>query len=213
MKICTAVAKMPFDECLNAVSTLDFVEIRLDLLELSEEEIIRIFSSDCRTIATCRPGKYAAERRRQLLLLAITSGASYVDIEVDADDGLKHELIRAANAKGCQVIISFHDFEKTPQREELERVIRRCSECHADIIKVACMVSSPRDNARLLGLLDSDLSLLVVGMGEQGRISRVAAPLLGGLCTFASFAAGKATAAGQMRQQDIEELWQHFERI
>ena len=211
--ICTALANLSFEECVKAVNSLELAEVRLDLLEFSEEEVSRIFSVDCRLIATCRPGKYSEEVRKKLLLLAIEAGASYVDIEVEAEDRIKQELIQAARGRGCQVIVSFHDFEKTPERAELEHVIRWCSESEPDLVKLACMVRSPRDNARLLGLLDSDLPMLIIGMGEQGKLSRLISPLLGSFCTFASYDADKATAPGQMFKEDIEELLQRLQRL
>ncbi|MCP4399167.1 MAG: type I 3-dehydroquinate dehydratase [bacterium] len=211
--ICTALANLSFEESLKAVDSLELAEVRLDLLDLSEEEVSTIFSADCRLIATCRPGKYSEDVRKKLLLLAIEAGTSYVDIEVEAEDHVKQELIQAARAKGCQVIISYHNFEKTPERVELEHVIRWCSELKPDLIKLACMVTSPRDNARLLGLLDSDTPMLIVGMGEQGKLSRLISPLLGSFCTFASFAADKATAPGQMFKEELEELLQRLQNL
>ena len=211
--ICIALANISFEECLDAVNTFDFAEIRLDLLELSEEEVSTIFSSNDNLIATCRPGKYTEEERKKLLLRALQSGAAYVDVEVETGDTFKEEIIRTAKAKGCQIIISYHDFEKTPERAELEHVVRWCSECHPDIIKIACMVNSERDNARLLGLLDSDKRMLIVGMGEKGTVSRIVSPLLGSFCTFAAYSSDKATAPGQISKDALEALISKIEQL
>ncbi len=202
--ICSALANIPFTACLQAVKTLNFAEIRIDLLDLSEAELTTLFSTNSNLIATCRPGKYNDDERKVFLLRSIDAGAAYVDVEVETGDAFKQEVLAAAKAKYCQTIISYHDFEKTPPRAELDHIVTWCSEFKPDVIKIACMINSARDNARLIGLLDTDKRMLVVGMGEQGKITRVVAPLLGSICTFASYATDKATAPGQLFKDDLE---------
>ena len=68
------------------------------------------------------------------------------------------------------------------------------------------MVHSSRDNARLLGLLDDSKKIVVIGMGDKGRITRIAAPLLGSPFTFASLSKGKETAPGQIDKEKLEAL-------
>lgn len=206
MNICISLANLTYRECLRIVQETAFAEIRLDLLALSVEQIQAIFAANTNLIATCRPGQYDDDARRQLLLTAIEAGAAYVDIEMDSSDAFKAEIIETARTKGCQIIVSYHDHEKTPERAELDHILRWCAEFDPDIIKIACMVNAVRDNARLLGLLDSDRRLLVVGMGEQGKMTRVVAPLLGSFCTFAAYSSEKSTAPGQLCRDEIEAL-------
>ena len=201
-----SLADISFEECLGAVKKFDFLEIRLDLLNLSRHQIHEVFSANPNLIATCRPGKHHEEERKTLLLHAVESGAAYVDVEMEASDTFKTDIIKAARDKGCQIIISYHDFDKTPERAELEHIVSWCSEFNPDVIKIACMVNSARDNARLLGLLDTEKRMLVVGMGEKGKITRIVSPFLGGFCTFASYATGKATALGQFSKDEMETL-------
>ncbi|MGI5865193.1 MAG: type I 3-dehydroquinate dehydratase, partial [Myxococcales bacterium] len=137
--------------------------------------------------------------RAGLLERAVAAGADYVDIELDAPLALRRRVVRAARRAKCQVIASFHDFAGTPERAELERIVRRCFAAGADIAKVACTVSAPEDAARLLGLLGGGRPLVVVGMGPRGRLVRIAAPLLGGLFTYAAPDRGRPTAPGQLR--------------
>lgn len=211
--ICIALGNLSFEECLEAVNTLEFAEIRLDLLDLSQEEIHTLFSRHPQLIATCRPGKYADEdERKQILLHAIASGAAYVDVEVEAGDDFKDEVITAARASGCQTIISYHNFEKTPERAELDHIVNWCAELKPDIVKIACMAHSNRDNARLLGLLDTDKCLLILGMGEQGKITRIVSPLLGSFCTFGAYTLDKATAPGQLPKTELERLMHQIEK-
>lgn len=211
--ICIALAELSFKECLHAVQTHDLVEIRIDLLSLTKEQLTTLCTANKNLIATCRPGKYPDDERKAFLLHAIEAGAAYVDIEMETSDGFKDEVIKAARQKGCQIIISYHDFEKTPPRAELEHIVRWCSEFNPDIIKIACMATSPRDNARLMGLLDTDKRMLVLGMGEKGKITRVISPLLGSFCTFAPYPTGKITGLGQLSITVMETVMQTLTQL
>jgi len=204
--ICTSIGNCTVEECIAALSKLQFAEIRLDLLEglQGTNEAKRIFSSHKNLIATCRPGKLSEEERQAILLEAITAGAAYVDIEVDSPDPFKQKIAAKAREKGCKLIVSFHDNAKTPVRAELDQVVSWCFESGAAIAKIACKANSTADCARLLGLLDSEKHLAIVAMGEKGKIVRAVAPLLGSKIAYASPEGGKGTADGQLSASSLE---------
>ena len=201
--ICISIGEASIADCLRAIEGAECAEIRLDLLATGPEAVERIFSSHPRLIATCRPGSLGEETRAELLIRAIDSGAAFVDVELEWEGPLRDAVVDRARAAGCRVIISFHDHETTPERAELLKIIERSFDRGADAVKVACRVRSDRENARLLGLLDDARPLIVIGMGDRGRITRIAAPLLGSLWTYAAAFPGKETADGQ---QDAASL-------
>jgi len=204
--ICVSIAESTAGECLKAIAGLAFAEIRMDRIQrLTAKDVRDIFSAGINLIATCRPGAFSEDERKQLLTAAIEAGAAYVDIEVDSDGLFKREIIEKARSRSCAVIISFHDYERTPESEELSGIVSRCFESGGDIAKIACMVNSERDNARLLGLLDSGRDIIVIGMGEKGRITRIVAPLLGSPFTYAASARGRETADGQLDRETLEK--------
>ena len=208
-QVCVSIAEPDVDSCLKAISGQKFAEIRLDKMELDTEDVKKIFASrTTKLIATCRPdGTIRGEQERmKVLLMAIKSGASYVDIEVEASDQYKKEIVDAARVMKCKAIISYHNYKKTPSRTELDQILGWCFDSGADIAKIACTVCSSQENARLLGLLDNSRPIVVVGMGQSGRITRILAPLLGSQFTFASLEKGKETADGQMTKKELEEI-------
>ncbi len=214
--ICVSIAESTAEGCIRALRGLELAEIRMDALdpaELNPENIRRIFSLPMKLIAACRPGIRDDEQRRDALMRAIDSGAAYVDLEVEADDDLKAVVAARARGKGCKVIVSYHDFKKTPPSEELRQIVEWCFQSEADIAKIACMANSEKDNARLLGLLDIGRPLIVIGMGERGRLTRVVAPLLGGVFTYASSAEGRETAPGQIDKGRLERLMEELKGI
>ncbi len=207
--ICVSVDERYSTNYLELLNNVGMAEIRMDRMTLTRPDIVKIFAEPATLIATCRPGPLDDAKRKEYLFAAIDAGAAYVDVEVDSDNSFKKDIIEKARSKGCKVIVSFHDYEKTPAEERLRDIISLCIGEGADIVKIACKVNSPADNANLLGLLgEEDLTgrLVVVGMGEKGRITRIAATYLGSPFTFASLAKGRETAEGQIEKERLEKI-------
>jgi 3-dehydroquinate dehydratase type I len=211
--ICVSLSDLSLKECRAALKTIGFAEIRMDTMDLNREDIPTVFSSHPRLIATCRPGRFGREERLEKLLAAVRAGALYVDIELEADGDFRSEITALARSKGCTVIISHHDFERTAPRKDLEAVVDACFRAEADIAKIACRALTPRDSARLLGLLDDPRAIIVIGMGKEGRITRPAALMAGSPFTYASPAAGRETAPGQLDIEHLEAVLQYLKHV
>jgi 3-dehydroquinate dehydratase-1 len=205
--ICVSVDEQYDTNYLINLDKTYIVEVRMDRMMLSGEDIVEIFSRPAIFIATCRPGILSDLKRKEYLMAAIEAGAGYVDVEVESESDYMKEIIGKAREKSCKVIVSFHDYEKTPSERRLKDIILLCFAEGADIVKIACKANSIIDSARLLGLLgyeDYKGRLVVVGMGEKGRITRIVAPLLGSLFTYASHTEGRETAEGQIEKGRLE---------
>lgn len=205
-KICVSLSGLTAEEILRETRGLEIAEIRLDRTELSHEEIREIFSSGVAMVATCRPGKMSDEERMKILTEAIRSGAEYVDIEIDSKEGYREKLMEEARRKGCKVILSYHNHEITPSDDVLLDIASRCRSMGGDVLKMACKANTVSDTARLLGLLAHLENTVVVAMGEKGRISRVAGPLIGAPFTYASLSDGKETAEGQIDFRRMKKI-------
>ncbi len=205
--IFVSIAEGSASSCLAALRDIDCAEIRIDRMQLSLDEIRTIFSQPKTLIATCRPGSRLDKDRKKLLITAIEAGAAYVDVEVESEKTYREEIIARAKSCACRTIVSFHDQAGTPERHVLEKIVNTCFEAGADIVKIACTVRSREEAARLLGLLDDSRKIVVIGMGEKGKITRIAAPFLGSPFTFASLGPGRETADGQIDSQALGELF------
>jgi 3-dehydroquinate dehydratase I len=208
--ICVSIGEGSVEDCLAVLEGCSFAEIRMDRMGFTEEDTARVFSSDKSLIATCRPGTMSDSQRAAMLLAAVEAGASYVDVELDSPEEFRREIIEKARPKGCAVIVSYHNYEKTPDRAELLGVVLACFRAGANIAKIACKVRSERDSARLLGLLDTEQDVVVIGMGEKGMITRIIAPLLGSPFAYAASARGKETAPGQI---DVKTLRKYMDSL
>jgi 3-dehydroquinate dehydratase-1 len=134
-----------------------------------------------------------------------------VDIEIEAGAAYKKEIMQTARLRECQVILSYHNFENTPSKKQLGTIIEQCFSQGADIAKIACRVHSETDSARILSLYDYPGQLhkgkiTAIGMGEKGKITRLAAPLLGAPFTYASQSTGKETAPGQLDKDTLAKI-------
>jgi 3-dehydroquinate dehydratase I len=211
--ICVSIAEPTVETALEALEGIDFAEIRIDRMSIGEEGIMTIFASGHRLVATCRPGNVPEAARKRLLLAAVEAGAAYVDVEIESEEGFRAAVVGAAKLAGCRVIVSHHDFAKTPSRGELREIVDRCFEAGADVAKIACRVGSDGDNARLLGLLDDARPVVVMGLGTLGAKTRFMAPLLGAPFVYASRGRGLETAEGQIEHRKLDALIQTLRGI
>ncbi len=204
--ICVAIAEPDLEKCFQTLDKVEMAEIRIDLTGFGLEEIKKVFAHTTPTIATCRPDQMGSKKQFELLTLAIKSGAKYIDIEIDADKKQIKKIITIARNNHCKVIVSYHNFEETPGLKQLYQVVDDCFASGADIAKVATQTKNKSDCARLLSLYSIQKPLVVLGMGELGKITRIMAPFLGAEFTFASMDEGLPTAQGQIVYSRMKEL-------
>ncbi len=183
----------------------EFVELRLDMLAEPRDGlgIIRRLHRrrpDLKILATCRrtaaQGEFrgSIEEQEKILAAAAAAGAHLLDVEIETAEPSPGTVERLRSA--ARVIVSFHDFERTPPPD---RVLRRLRRIPADIYKIAVTGLKPSDNTRLLGLLDDRAEpLVVLAMGEVGAPSRVLGPARGAAFAFASPDTAAGTAPGQI---------------
>lgn len=138
------------------------------------------------------------DEARAELLAALTPFAHGVDVELALTPYLGG-LVTQAKALDRVVVVSVHDFERTPPLDELEEVVRRASATGADLVKVACTTGTEAELEVLAELTRRHAAdgVIVLGMGELGARSRVELPGLGSRLVFA-VAPGQESVPGQM---------------
>ena len=178
---------------------VEMAEIRIDLCNLSDDDIRELFSgTDTPLVATCRGD---AER----LALAIEAGAAYADLELEAPASQSRFIQKTCTRCGTLLIRSYHDMHGTPDLEVLEMALARCFRYGADIAKVVTLCRNEADAARVESLysvvlegVDSlESRLIAFGMGEAGRESRLECLRRSAPFTYASVDGDESTAPGQ----------------
>ena len=128
--------------------------------------------------------------------------------EVDAHAGVFKA--DAAHACGVKVVASNHDFDKTPDKEDIVGRLRKMQDLGADIPKIAVMPQSKLDVLTLLSATEemnrlyADRPIITMSMAGTGVISRLCGEVFGSALTFG--AAGKASAPGQMGVNDLNTV-------
>ena len=204
--ICVSISD-PSQIASMVASGIRLLELRLDMLRTRPDELFSVIPKEIRTVVTCRPGSHGDQERVVLLGKAIALGATYVDLELESPVEFTEPLLEAADRHGCKVIISHHDFEETPGREILENKLEQCFERGGAIAKIATQVHKREDVINLLSLYSLPGRKVVLGMGAEGRITRVAGPYLGAEFTFASPGDGNETAPGQLDAEQLKAIY------
>ena len=102
--------------------------------------------------------------------------------------------------------ISYHNFKKTPSKEELSSIVEK-SLSIGDIAKFATMINSKSDILNVLSTINKYSGKVIgIGMGEKGKITRILGPYFGSILTFASYK-GKSSAPGQIDINTLKEIW------
>lgn len=132
-----------------------------------------------------------------------------LDIEMFRDAGSVAKLTKFAHDKKVLVIMSNHDFAKTPEQQDIENRLLKQDQMGADILKIAVMPKSKQDvftlmNATLAVSQKSQKPLLTMSMGQLGTISRVATANMGGSLSFGMI--GEASAPGQIDVTQLKQL-------
>lgn len=219
--ICVSIVPATNEEALSllgrALPEADLVELRVDRIEKPELPMLlhrgkeRILVTDRRRDegGFCARGE---ELRLALLREAVELGAGLVDIELRSGPGAVTELATAARAAGgkTKLVVSHHDRADTPTRRTLLKRLEACRALGADIVKIVTRANAVEDNLRVLGIIptarEKGQDIAAFCMGEKGRLSRAAAPLLGSCLSYASLEKGTESAPGQMTAAQMRTL-------
>ncbi|MFM8788405.1 MAG: type I 3-dehydroquinate dehydratase [Chthoniobacterales bacterium] len=163
---------------------VDLVEVRLDCIPGSIERLGQLIRKiNLPLIITARHpqeggagGLGAAARGR--MLEALLPQADFVDVELRSVPSMRSVLARAKRSR-VNIIVSFHDFAKTPAPAALRKKIKQARGAGASIVKIATTLRSPRDLSALVELQNGSADVATMGMGPLGKISRLALPLAG----------------------------------
>jgi 3-dehydroquinate dehydratase-1 len=204
---------------------LDVIEWRIDFFEYVEDiEKVKAALGEIRTILpeiplifTFRSAKEGGKKEVskeyyfELNKVIAESGmVDIVDVELFNDETAVKALIEDAHSNNVYVIISNHDFDQTPEKEEIVSRLCKAQELGGDIPKIAVM---PRSSADVLTLLDAtntmyelyaDRPIITMSMAGKGVISRLAGEVFGSALTFG--VAKKTSAPGQVPVTQLREI-------
>ena len=207
-KIAIPIFQKTYDEVIEVASDCinkgaDILEFRIDALDNPNIREIRntieevVFPIIVTNRINSEGGNFkGSEKERFNILYECCDLAEYIDIELQSDD----EYIKQIHDTGVKTIVSYHDFEKTPNLNEITYIVEKEHKL-GDIAKVAFMPQDLEDTLTILAVLSHCENTIAISMGDLGSYTRVMASKFDSPITFA--AGRDVTAPGQI---DIETM-------
>jgi 3-dehydroquinate dehydratase-1 len=229
-KICVpmvgaTVAELLEEAAILSKLDLDVVEWRVDFFEdLEKMEAVMAALAEIRgalgdtpLIFTLRSAKEGGNKEVSEAYyielnkaVAETRLVDLIDVELFSSENSVKTLVEAAHANQVFVIISNHDFAKTPSKEDIISRLCKEQEMGADILKLAAMPTSFADVLTLMDATNTmkeglaERPMITMSMGGKGVISRLAGENFGSALTFG--AAKKASAPGQIGAKELSRI-------
>ncbi len=189
----------------EAQKKADLVEIWFDEIKLSDENLTEIFA------AKKRPFIYKVSKDQQNIenILSQKQKIEYIDIDLGSQKSLI-EKVKKVSPK-TKIIISFHDFEKTPSDRELDKLAQKILHKGADIIKIATQAKGLSDSLRMLNLLKGlnakKKKAICICMGKEGELTRATGHLFGNYLMYAPLKPSDKTAPGQIPLAELRKIY------
>ncbi|HTR42379.1 MAG TPA: type I 3-dehydroquinate dehydratase [Pseudomonadales bacterium] len=188
----------------------DIVEVRLDEIGQEDDWLCR-----CREIETLgmpiilttrlqsEGGKWIQDGTSRMSVIG-EALKFLAGVDVEFKSKIMPQVCEQAKALSKAVVVSFHDFEKTPSFEKLHSIATEAAK-HGTIVKISTMVKSQQDIATLEKLLNSDMDvpICIIGMGAFGTRTRIAFPSLGSCLTYGYL--DTPSAPGQLSARMLTE--------
>ena len=133
-----------------------------------------------------------------------------IDVELFAYTEEMGSVMKQAHQQGIQTVMSYHNFQSTPDIETLHVYAERMVSVGAQVIKFALM---PTTNDDVLSVLQftkelteryPQLPRITMSMGQLGQMTRTCGNVFGNCLTFGTL--GQASAPGQVEVAVLKEL-------
>jgi 3-dehydroquinate dehydratase-1 len=192
----------------------DYVEVRFDFLnpDLLPEAVQAARGIKDRTVFTLRSrsegGMFASTEENRLRWLCRLADQEPMLLDVELDTLKKNDkLADFLEKKRSPLLVSWHDFEKTPSSDSIADVLSDMRS-YSNYVKIVTMAHSIEDSLRVLELYETAIGLspIFFAMGEAGVISRLLCTVIGNApFTYASLE--KSLAPGQLTVKQMKKLY------
>jgi 3-dehydroquinate dehydratase I len=197
------VSKLPAD-------SFDLCELRIDLLQTVPGGLELASGLPYRKIATVRDSRQGgagglSETARFELFERFLPQCDMMDVELE-NLNTYSSLVQQAESEGKQVIVSVHDFLKTPPLDELQSLLDCSGLGNTRLFKAATNVGSWADIEVLVEFIGRNLPgrVAAMGMGALGKLSRLVLGRLGSALVYGSVS--HAVASGQWPVAELARI-------
>ena len=218
-RICVSIAAHDLEQLKRQINQAfnygaDYVEIRFDFLNLSEMAQAMSISNmiNKKAVYTLRApdegGHFKGSTAQRIAWLKKLAASKPMLLDVELNTIKCNTcLMDYLKAQNVSLLISWHDFEKTPQDAELKRLLYEMR-TYSQNIKMVATAQTTVDSLRLLDLYENarELNLIAFAMGDAGVVSRVLCVIIGNApFTYASLE--KPISPGQLTIKQMRKLY------
>lgn len=208
----------------DTVERIDILELRVDMFaEFSSAYVGSLMSSVKSrfgkpvivTIRSKEEGGHADidDGIRMELFAAALPLADAADIEIHSAGGLPEKVVALCKKLKKTSIVSYHNFEETPDKNALGDILAKAKRTGADIVKIAAKAQSKDDVARLAAFTFENKAdmLVTISLGNIGLMSRIFNHVVGSLLTYGHL--GSPSSPGQISAVDLVERLRMFDPL
>ena len=222
MKLCIPITGSNMDEIkeqLDGLALLDFdmIEWRADYyFSMEALESIKKALPDKELMFTFRTKAEGGETQPEddfllyiYTLVALSGMVHIIDLELEGICKTNPDIIKRLKSSGVKLMISNHDFEKTPSKREIINRFKKMEALSADIAKIAVMPENENDVEILISAAKTanrllQIPIVAISMGELGKKTRIEGEEFGSIITFGSL--NKESAPGQIPAKELKEM-------
>ena len=195
-----------------ALKKSDYVEVRLDFLKIEQiPNALEIIKKDLdKVVCTLRPtnegGKFLGNEKERVSIIKLIAEYNPFLLDIEFNTLKKDEkLVKYLKSTKTKLLISWHDFKKTPKSSELKNKIKQMSKFSSNV-KIVSTAKSTEDATRMLEMYSKKgkNNLISFAMGDAGKLSRILCLYLGSPYTYVSL--GKAVAPGQFSVDEVNKI-------
>jgi 3-dehydroquinate dehydratase-1 len=215
-KTCVTIAENSPDKIKNnlknALKKSDYAEIRFDFLKTEEipQTLENIKYELKKVVCTLRPksegGKFEGSEKERISILKLIAEYNPFLLDIEFNTIKKNkELAKYLKSTKTKLLISWHDFKKTPKFSELKNKMNLMSKFSHNV-KIVTTAKSAKDSTTTLQLYSQNKksNLIAFAMGDNGRLSRILCLYLGSPYTYVSL--GKPIAPGQFSVDEVKKI-------
>lgn len=202
--ICLSLGALPPD--LEVwLQRASLVEIRFDLIGEQASQILPARYPNTEFIATFRKAGQNPGSQECVLRKAMLDGYHWIDLDIQDDMELLNQLKPELQKAKTKCILSYHNFQETPDLDQLLKIKQTMNQHQPDLKKIVCFIQNHKDVWKLKSLYP-DKNLISFGMGERGRQSRLDCLQWGAPFSYAYPDSTQATAPGQISFSQLTQM-------
>ena len=195
-----------------ALKKSDYAEIRFDFLKIEQiPTTLNLIKKNLnKTVCTLRSknegGQFEGSEKERIRILKLIAEYNPFLLDVEFNTLQKNsELTKYLKTTKTKILVSWHDFKKTPNSTELKKKLTSMGKFSQNI-KIVSTAKSTDDSTRMLELYSKKgkRNLIAFSMGDNGRISRILCLYLGSPFTYVSL--GKPVAPGQFSVDEVRKI-------